>query len=396
MGFHKEKEAGKNGGSMARSWAEIDLGRLRQNLLRVRGMIGEHCLLMEVVKSDAYGHGLCSCARCAEPYVDWFAVTTAGDGIRLREAGCRKPILVFGTLEDKDIETAARRRLTANFYSLEYAGHLNDFLMGSGLTLDGHLEIDTGMNRTGLKARPEKLATAVEAAKAIYALPSLRVRGIYTHFACPDALADGDRRFTILQWNLFQGVCGMLTQDGYALGIRHCLSSTGLIWHPEFQLDMVRTGMLPLGMADTAEHVRKLGLQPVMTWYAKVLDLEEIPAGESVGYDRTFVTRRKTRLAIVSAGYADGYSRLFSNRARVLIHGCSAAVCGKVCMDCMAVDVTDLPECRIGDLVVLLGEQGEKWISANELAEAMPYGVSGAVTCAIAGRVPRIYLGEVH
>lgn len=376
------------------SWVEIDLCKLRRNILRVRSMLGEKSLLMEVIKSNAYGHGLCQCANCAEPYVDWFAVSTAWEGVRLRQTGCKKPILVLGLLCDSEVEAAAKHHLTVNFCSIEYTGRLNDLLSESRLVLDGHLEIDTGMNRTGLKARHGRLEATVEAAKGIYTYPNLRVTGVYTHFACPDALENENQQFTQTQWELFQEVCNRLTRDGYDLGIRHCLSSTGLIWHPEFKLDMVRSGMLPLGMADTAEHVRTLDLQPVMTWYARVMAVEEVLAGESVSYDRVFTAKRKTRLAVISAGYADGYSRSYTNRMRVLIRGRSVPICGKICMDCMTVDVTDLPECRVGDTVVLLGQQGDEWISVNELAEARPFGVSGEVTCSIADRVPRVFINR--
>ena len=374
-----------------RSWVEIQLSELQENLQKLRGLIGPDCLLMQVVKADAYGHGLQACGKYASPYVDWFAVTTVAEGAALREAGCQNPILVFEALTDADVLPAVKLNLTINFCSLEYCRRVNALLEGTGCRLDGHIEVDTGMNRTGLKMRADRVEQVTTEAAEICRLPNLRVTGCYTHFACPDSPDEQARRFTRAQWVLYQQFCGEMEQAGYSLGLHHCCSSTALLNYPEYRMDMVRTGMFPLGQCDCAETAQKLGIHQIMRWYARVVDIQTVRAGEPIGYNCTYIAQKDTRIANISVGYADGYNRAYSNRAQVIIRGKYAAVCGKVCMDCFMVDVTEIPECRAGDLVLLLGESENKCIRADELAALIPFGVSGAVTCAIAARVPRHY-----
>lgn len=374
-----------------RTCAEIDLNKLQRNLQRLRALIGPDCRIMEVMKADAYGHGLRVCAEYAAPYVDWFAAATLEEALAVRAAAPHTPILIFGGLLDPEIIQAAQHGLTINVFSLQYASHVQALLQPMGLHADVHIKVDTGMNRLGLHARPGHCAQAVSDAAQICALDRLHVTGIYTHFACADSTDPSDSAFTDAQFAAFQEVCSGLEALGIDPGLRHCASTGGLLVHPEYRSQMVRAGMFALGMSYSAESARACALEPILTWYAKVVDIRTVEPGESVSYGRIFTAERPTRVAVLSVGYADGYSRAFSNRARVLLHGKYAPVRGKTCMDFTMVDVTDIPDVAVGDQAVLLGADGGQCIPADELAALLPDGTNGGVTADIHFRVRRVY-----
>ena len=344
-----------------RTCAEIDLNKLQRNLQRLRALIGPDCRIMEVMKADAYGHGLRVCAEYAAPYVDWFAAATLEEALAVRAAAPHTPILIFGGLLDPEIIQAAQHGLTINVFSLQYASHVQALLQPMDLQIDVHIKVDTGMNRLGLHARPGHCAQAVSDAAQICALDRLHVTGIYTHFACADSTDPSDSAFTDAQFAAFQEVCSGLEALGIDPGLRHCASTGGLLVHPEYRCQMVRAGMFALGMSYSAS------------------------------YGRIFTAERPTRVAVLSVGYADGYSRAFSNRARVLLHGKYAPVRGKTCMDFTMVDVTDIPDVAVGDQAVLLGADGGQCIPADELAALLPDGTNGGVTADIHFRVRRVY-----
>ncbi len=285
---------------------------------------------MEVMKADAYGHGLRVCAEYAAPYVDWFAAATLEEALAVRAAAPHTPILIFGGLLDPEIIQAAQHGLTINVFSLPYASHVQALLQPLDLQIDVHIKVDTGMNRLGLHARPGHCAQAISDAAQICALDRLHVTGIYTHFACADTTDPSDSAFTDAQFAAFQEVCRGLEALGIDPGVRHCASTGGLLVHPEYRCQMVRTGMFALGMSYSAASARALGLEPVLTWYARVVDIRTVAPGESVSYGRTFTAARPTRMAVLSVGYADGYSRAFSNRAQVLP---ARAICARVRQD---------------------------------------------------------------
>lgn len=374
-----------------RTYAEIDLAGLRHNLRILRGRIGRQCAIMEVLKADAYGHGLQMCSRYAADLVDWFAAATLPEAMGIRLQAPDTPVLILGRLSDEELLTAARHRLAVCLFSLDYAAHANARMEEHGLTLEGHIKLETGMNRLGLRARQGEVQAAVEAAAAVCAMPRLHVSGIYTHFACADSEVPEDIAFSNGQFAAFQQVVGQLRARGIDPGRAHCASTGAILRHPEYCCDMIRTGMLPLGQSVSPQSARALGLAPVMTWYARVAEIRTVPAGESVGYARTYRAARNMQLAILSVGYADGYSTAFANRAEVLIHGKRAPVCGKICMDFTAVDVTEIPNVQIGDLAVLLGRDGGGQIYADELAKLLPGGTNGGITCALSPRVERVY-----
>ena len=370
---------------------------MRHNLRQVRRMIGEDCRLMFVLKADAYGHGTPVCARYSEDLVDWYAAATIDEALSIRRAGVEKPILLFGMLLDQDIPAAVDARLTVNACSLEYARHVAFILERMGETLDCHIKIDTGMNRTGLYARAGRVDRAAEEAGEILAIPQLHITGIYTHFSCGESSDPEDRLFTQNQYDAFSQVVHVLEERGYHLGLRHCTSTCPLLCHPDWKMDMVRVGMLGYGQSMTAEAAREMDLRPIMRWCAKVVAVLDLEPGESVSYGRIYRTAGREKIAVLSAGYADGYSRSYSNRVRVILGGREVPQCGKVCMDYTMANITGMENVRVGDEAVLLGCQDGLCITPDSLSAAAEYGVNGWTTAQVSARVPRIYLrrGEI-
>ena len=254
-----------------RTYAEIDLNKMQHNLRQVRAAIGPDCKLLFVLKADAYGHGTPVCAKYSEELVDWYAVATIDEALSIRRAGVEKPILLFGALQDPEIELAADNRITINSCSLEYSRHVAEVLQRCGKRMDCHIKIDTGMNRTGLFARVGRTDGAVRQAEEIFALEPLHVTGIYTHFSCADSADPEDVAFTQRQYEAFAAVAEALQEKGYDVGLRHCTSTCPFLCHPEWKLDMIRVGMLGFGQSMDEAWAAKMDLRRIMRWCAKLL-----------------------------------------------------------------------------------------------------------------------------
>jgi len=377
-----------------RTWAEIDLDKLQRNLQRLRGVLGPDHKIMEVLKADAYGHGLRMCSRYAAPLVDWFAVATLPEGLVAREEAPQTPILIFGALLDHEVVEAAESRLTINVFSVEYARHVAALVEKEGLTIDVHIKVDTGMNRLGLTARVGHTDEAVAQAEEILRMKALHVTGIYTHFACADTDDPSDEAFSRDQFQAYIDVCNTLKEKGWDIGLRHCASTGGLQCYPEFRMDMVRVGMWALGQNIGEKATLQYGLEPIMQWYSRIIDIRPVAEGDTVSYARTYKTDRASRMAVVSVGYADGYSRAYSNKTHAIIRGKKVPLRGRICMDFLFADVTDLPEASVGDPVMLLGKNGDQWISPDSLLEYIAGNTNGGVTAEINFRVPRVYVSN--
>ncbi|MBQ7037089.1 MAG: alanine racemase [Clostridia bacterium] len=369
-----------------RTYAQIDLGSIVHNGKIIKDTF-KNKKIMSVLKADAYGHGIEGVVPAYETFTDWYAVATIEEGLQIRLQS-DKPILIFGPLPEGQIETAAKNDLTLTVGSVAYAEKVSAKLGEAGLRCDCHLKIDTGLNRSGIRWRENN--DAIEEIKYIYSLPNLNFTGTYTHFACGEGQLDWELEFTQLQFNRFINVLETLDENGFTIGLRHASSTGGSLVHTEYQLDMVRLGMMPLGMSYSDESVRELGLQPALKWASFISQISEIEEGEAVSYGCTFRAEKDMRIAMVTCGYADGYRRVYSNKSHVLVGGKRVRVLGRVAMDYLLIDVTDVPGAKIGDEVILLGFDGTNTISAQALSE-FGESVSGEVTCVISKRVPRIY-----
>ena len=369
---------------VCRTVASVSLSAIRHNGQVAKKLYPDQKIL-SVLKADCYGHGIEGVMPAYETFTDYYAVATAEEGL-LARAQTQKPVLLFGPVPEAQMTLCAQMGLTFTVGSLDYATRLSAAVVKEGLTAQCHLKIETGLNRSGVRWRGVE---ALETIKAIQALPNLTFTGTYTHFACGEGQEAWELAFTQTQFDRFTEAMAAMEQAGLTVGLRHCCSTGGSFAHPEYRLDMVRLGMLPMGMSFTDENADQLGLIPALTWVSFVTQIEELPAGEAVSYSCIFRAEKNMRIAMVSCGYADGYRRAYSNKTSVLIGGKKVRVLGRIAMDYMLIDVTEV-DCKVGDPVILLGSDGENRVTAQDL---MQFGesVSGEVTCVISPRVRRIY-----
>ncbi|MFO7676233.1 MAG: alanine racemase [bacterium] len=371
-----------------RIWAEVNLDALNWNLDRVRRFVDGRPLLM-AVKADGYGHGLVEVARELQDRVTAFGVAGVDEGIKLRRAGVREPvIIVLSPAPYEEIPDLFAHRLTPTVTEPEFADRLSRAAQERRLEIGVHIEVDTGMGRTGVG-----LDEAGNFIRAVAALPGLKVEGVFTHFPS----ADTDILFTETQLAAYFRLLAELEQEGFDRILRHSANSAGLLNVRESHLDMVRPGLIVYGILPESYRAGRrridLDLRPVMSLRSRIVNLRRIPAGRSISYDRNYFTTRESTIAVITAGYGDGYPWALTNHGHALVHCHRAPIVGNVCMDLTMLDVTDVPGVRIGDPVTLLGAEGEEIISANDLATwagTIPYDI----ICRVSPRVPRIYIKD--
>ncbi|GEA14093.1 MAG: alanine racemase [Moorella sp. (in: firmicutes)] len=365
-------------------WAEIDLDAIAHNVRAIKKILAPQTEIMAIVKANAYGHGAVPVARTAlASGVTWLGVATLDEALALREEGITAPLLILGYTPAEDAGRVVAADLSQTVFSLEQARVLNAAAAAAGTRARLHLKIDTGMGRLGFL--PDR---AVAEALAIARLPHVRLEGIFTHFAAADA---ADKTYTRRQLALFQRVITDLEQQGITFPWRHAANSGAIIDLPETHFNLVRAGIILYGHYPSPEVRReRLDLRPAMTLKTRVVLVKEVPAGTYISYGCTYCTPAPARIATLPVGYADGYSRLLSNRAEVLIRGRRAPVIGRVCMDQCMIDVTAVPEASTGDEVVLFGHQGEQYLPVEEVAAWMGT-INYEILCLISGRVPRVY-----
>lgn len=356
------------------TWAEIGVDALVDNLRRLRRKAGR-ARVMFVVKANAYGHDAALCALAAQKAraADWLGVSSVEEGVALREAGARLPILVLGSLYPfESVLAAVAYGLTPMVASLDAAKRVAEAALRLKRRVDCHVKVDTGMGRVG--AGPD---AAVGVVRHLAALGVVRAQGLFTHLAC----AESDRVMTRRQLALFRRVVDALTREGLRPPLVHAANSAGLLRHPESRFDLVRPGLAAYGLMD--------GFKPVLSLKSKIVFLKTMPKGATVSYGAAWRARRVSRVATLPVGYGDGYARALSGRGRVLVGGRSCPLIGRVTMDQVMVDVTDAPSVRVGDDAVLLGRQGREEITAAELARLCGTIAYETVT-ALSARVPRV------
>ena len=353
----------------------IDPAAMRQTMALLREAVPKKAKIMAVVKADGYGHGAVTAARAAlAGGAAELAVATAEEGLELRHAGIDAPVLVLGAADPCTAEEAVRQDLTLTVCSRSMAETCRIAAERAGKPAMVHLKVDSGMGRLGVRT-PEERDRVLE---ALSADSSVRLTGAYTHFSDADGDAEGER-YTERQFRRF----AELTEGLQVM--RHCANSAASLRHPEWALDMVREGISLYGYPPVKTG---LPLKPCMTWQAKISYIKEVPAGEDISYGRTFRTDRPTRIATVTCGYGDGYHRSAGGKAEVLIRGKRARILGRICMDQMMADVTEIPEAREEDPVTLMGEDGQERITAEDLARWSGT-ISYEVLLSCGGRVER-------
>lgn len=358
--------------------ARIDLKALRENFALAKELVGPKTLLLGVVKADAYGHGAVPVARTLESAgAVALGVATPEEGIELREAGLVSPILIFGGPFEASGEELRRHRLTPVLYEIEQVRRLE---AGSQGELPVHLKIDTGMTRLGVL--PAELPKMLE---ALAAAPQLKLEGVLTHLAQADATSQGP---TAEQFARFAAAAAELKRARPEAKIYHVALSAAILEGKGPEYDWARPGLMLYGANPHPRLEAGRRLKPVMSFETRIVSLKTVPAGTAVSYGGTWTAARTSRIAILPVGYADGYLRHLSNRGQVLVNGRRAPVAGRVCMDFTMIDVTDLPEAKLGDRVTLWGPE----LRAEEVAEWAGT-ISYELFCAVGPRVPRVYEG---
>lgn len=370
-----------------RCWASVDLAALSQNYRSIRRFLTPGCRYLAIVKADGYGHGAATVASLLQKEgADWFGVATLEEALKLRRQGIYRPILVLGYTDPAAASILASNTITQTLFSEEYALQLAQEAARAGCTVDCHVKIDTGMSRLGFEAENPGTVPLIE---KLAAESRLRLTGIFTHFAVADEDTEVSREFTERQFTLFMQVCNRLQAAGVNVGLRHCCNSAGTLLHPDYHLDMCRIGLSQYGLDPDPCMKDLLQIRPAMSLYTVVSMVKEIPAGATVSYGRQYTAPSPRRIATVAIGYADGYPRALSNRAEMLLHGKRAPVVGRVCMDQLMLDVTDIPEARMGDIAVAAGCEGGESITFDDWARWAGT-INYEVLCGISKRVPRL------
>jgi len=370
------------------TWVEVDLDRFRRNLGAIRTAIGGGRRVLLVVKADAYGHGAVEIARHAiEAGVSMLGVATLHEGIELRAAGVSAPIVILSPPLHTEVDEILEHRLTPCVGTIEFAERLSHRSAAQQVLSRFHVEVDTGMGRTGIAD-----AEAVEFIARVVTLPNLRLEGVFTHF--PDA-DRGETEVTQEQLRKFAEVLRELGLRKIEVPIRHAANSAGLLSAHDSFLDMVRPGILAYGFYPTPEVQRSVAVEGIMSFKTRLVQLREHPPGRFISYGRTFRTSRWSRIGVLPVGYGHGYPWTLSNRGQVLVRGTRAPIVGRVTMDLTMIDVTDIEGAAIGDEVVLWGEQGESRIGLDEVAawaQTIPYDL----LCSMGKRVVRVFLERGH
>ena len=372
---------------LKRTWAEVNLDNLAHNVKILRESLPDGCRFLGVVKADAYGHGAVSVARELENLnAEYLAVSNYEEALQLRRAEIHLPILILGYTPAEFAREEAALHITQEVHSLDYGQALSEALMGSGLTLNIHMKIDTGMSRLGFFAydRPETISELTE----LNALPGLHTEGIFMHFAVSDTPSQD--AYTQLQYHRFLEVVKALEERGISLELVHCANSGATIAYPQFAHDMVRPGIATYGLSPSVELRGRKDLRPLMSLKTTISAIRPFAPGITVSYGRTYETPDHRVIAVCPIGYADGLPRRLSGAIHFLLHGKRIPVVGRICMDMCMVDITDVPEASVGDTVTVVGTDGQETITWDDWADQLDT-ISYELLCGINKRVPRLY-----
>lgn len=368
--------------------ADIDLDAIRQNIINLMKNKPASVKTLAVVKANAYGHGDVAVARAVEDLADHYAVATLPEAVNLRKNNITKPILILGYVFPEEYDQLVENDITAVCFDLETARELSKAAKRLGKTALCHVKCDTGMRRIGLLPTED----AVQVVKEIIKLEALNVTGIFTHFAKADYADKTTADAQLKDFNTFVQMC---EAEGVEFETVHAANSAATMDMDYAALDMVRLGIAMYGLEPSDEIVNKeIKLKQAISLKAKVVMVKTVDPGIGISYGHTFVTDRDTRVATVSIGYGDGYPRRLSNKGEVLICGKRAPIIGRICMDQFMIDVTDIPEAVRGSEVTLTGQDGDEFISVEEICAVAEGGFNYEFVCDIGKRIPRRYFRD--
>lgn len=371
--------------TLKRTWAEIRLDNLTHNFETIRRQVGPNAKLLGVVKADAYGHGAVRVAKHLEKIgAGYLAISNIDEAEELRVNGIKLPILMLGFTPADQAERILNIDMTQAVQNYDIAKAFSDAAVKLGKKMKVHVKLDTGMGRLGFQCDDAHFDESLHSILEVLKLPGLDVEGVFTHFCVSDEEAPEHVEFTKVQHDRFvRMIEAVETQGNFKFRLHHCCNAGGIASYPEWAWDMVRCGIILYGVGDLAE---KMGMKPVMTVKTVVSTIKNFTPETSISYGRKFFTERDSRIAVLPIGYADGLFRALSNKLKVLTpHGVAPQV-GRICMDMCMVDITDLPDVKVGDEVEVFGETMLCETNAK-LCDTIGY----ELLCAVSKRVPRLY-----
>jgi len=370
------------------TWIEIDLDAIAQNVRNIKKLIGEKKELMAVVKGNGYGHDILEISSTVlKNGATRLAVARLEEGIFLRKAGITVPILVLGLTLEQQVELLVSYNITPTVCKYEIIEKISKFAVKGEKTVKVHIKVDTGMGRIGIF--PNHVLDFV---KKVKAFKNIEIEGIFTHFSVAD---EKDKVYTEAQFKKFMEVLTILEKEGIKIPVKHVGNSATLLDFPHMWLDLVRPGISIYGLYPSTEAQKTVKLIPAHSFKTRIIFLKELPVGECIGYGRTYTTtKRRTKVASLPVGYADGYNRLLSNQGEVLVRGRRFLIIGRVCMDQTMIDVTNLPQVEVGDEVVLWGRQGQGEITVEEIADKIGTINYEIVHLPDKKRVPKLFIKD--
>ena len=367
------------------TWAEISLEAIKHNTKQFKNFIDDSVQLMAVVKADGYGHGAVQVAKAAiQAGADYLAVALLDEALVLRKAGILHPILILGYIPDRSIHDAIQYDIDLTVFTQD---SLDEIIFQSNQqkkNVSIHIKVDTGMSRIGVQSKEEALAIAKKTQRSSY----VTLKGIFTHFANADS---EDPSYTYLQFERFHSVTSYLEQHQISIPLKHCCNSAATMNFPNMHLDMVRVGISLYGLyPDDSLKGHFLSLQQAMSLKSKIAWIKDVPSSQPISYGCTYVPTHDLVIATLPIGYADGLSRLLSNKGQFLLHDTLVPIVGRVCMDQLMIDVTNVPQTKIGDVVTIFGNSDSSFQSVDQIAKLMDT-INYEVVCLIGKRVPRVY-----
>ena len=369
------------------AWVEINLNNLDFNIKNIKAKIGGREMI-GVIKADAYGHGSVKVAEVLrENGCKTFAVATLHEAVTLREAGAKEEIIILGLTPDMYASTIVDYDITPVVCNSENAAAFDAAAKAAGKTVKGLLAVDTGMGRIGYLA--DETDYAIEDVKKIQALDNFKIKGMFSHMSTADA---ADKTYSHQQEEKYNKFYEALTAAGIDIPFRTLANSASIMELPSVHFDACRPGIILYGCYPSDEvDVNQLAIKPVMSVKANIVHLKDVPENFSVGYGRKFISERPSKIATLALGYADGYPRPYSPFGKVLVNGCVAPLAGNICMDQCMVDVTDVPDVKVGDEVIIMGTDGKNTILADDIAKATGT-INYEIVCAFGQRLPKVYV----
>ncbi|MDK2800135.1 MAG: alanine racemase [Clostridiales bacterium] len=369
-----------------RAWAEVSLDNIAHNVREIRKITSKNAKIMAVTKADAYGHGFLEVSKTLLGNgADGLAVAFLDEAKQLRKHGIDVPILILGYTPEQWVKDLVELNITQTVYSYSLADAISQAAVAQNKKAKIHLKIDTGMTRVGFACEDSAIKTILSIAQ----LPGIEIEGIFTHFASAD---EKDPDYTHKQFQKFMSMCNELEKMGLYIPVKHACNSAGIVQFPEMHLDMVRPGIILYGLYPSDEvDKQKIHLKPAMELKATVTHLKEVEKGTPVSYGRVFTTKKRTAIATIPIGYADGYSRVLTGSAKMIAGGKIVPVIGRICMDQCMIDVTEVKDISVGDEVIVFGHKNGLTIPVEDIAKTMNT-INYEVLCIIGKRVPRVYI----